>query len=93
MSSASRASSHWTTSWGASLRNRTGAVCRAMARAASWKREASAIKPGVGLVADPEAVLGEQAGGVGVVRRDRRLLDLLTLIQPMAALGQEAGGA
>ena len=34
-------------------------------------------QPGVGLVPDPQAVLGEQRRGVGVVRRDGRLLDLV----------------
>ena len=43
---------------------------------------------GVGLVADPQAVVGEQAGGVGVVRRDRRLEDVL----PLLGLLQRARG-
>ena len=34
---------------------------------------------GVGLVADPQAVVGQQAAGVGVVGRHRGLEDVLTL--------------
>ena len=41
--------------------------------------------PGVGLVADPQAVVGQQAGGVGVVGRDGRLEHVL-------ALGDDATG-
>ena len=37
-------------------------------------------QPGVGLVSDPQTVLGEQRGGIGVVRRHGGLLDLLSLV-------------
>ena len=49
-------------------------------------------QPGVGLVADPQAVLGEERRGVGVVRRHRRLLDLLLVVaDPGSPLGQQPG--
>ena len=38
------------------------------------------MHPGVGLVTDPQAVLGEQGGGVGVVGRDGRLEAVLGLL-------------
>ena len=47
-------------------------------------------QPGVGLVADPQAVLGEQRRGVGVVRRDGRLLDLVVGL--VVGAGDRAGG-
>jgi hypothetical protein len=53
--------------------------------------------PGVGLVADPQAVLGEQAGGVGVVGGDRRLEHLLGAVvvdgDPAAVTRVGEGGA
>ena len=50
--------------------------------------------PGVGLVADPQAVVGEQAGGVGVVGRDRGLEDVLPLDDhgPVEQAGGPQGG-
>ena len=46
--------------------------------------------PGVGLVADAQAVVGQQAGGVGVVGRDRGLEDVLALDDHGAV--EQAGG-
>ena len=51
--------------------------------------------PGVGLVADPQAVLGEQPGGVRVVGRHRRL-EHVVVAAPRAGvdrrIGQQTGG-
>ena len=47
--------------------------------------------PGVGLVTDAEAVVGEEVGGVGVVGRDGRLEDVLPLGDDRPV--EEPGGA
>jgi hypothetical protein len=46
--------------------------------------------PGVGLVPDPQTVVGEQARGIGVVGRDGGLEDVLTAGLVDAALLQDA---
>ena len=50
--------------------------------------------PGVGLVADAQAVLGEQVGGVGVVGRDGRLEDVLLVVagRGVEDPGRDEGG-
>ena len=50
-------------------------------------------QPGVGLVPDPQTVLGEQRGGIGVVRRHRGLLDLLAprVVGAVVARRQQPG--